>query len=226
VAGCRRLPVDGGRVRGRAYRPRPLPHRRPDPVRPGRGQALRLRRDRLRRWCGLVVPRLLPCERRDPHDGCPLARPGKDRPAPLRRRRDDRDRARPRGIRLLERPLRLRAGRPRSVRHSAHVDVHGAAPAGHDVPAGTGQPRAGKPLTLTLTVIDNETGGPLSSGKITCLLLIHGTRLPARTQSLAGGVARCTLAVPRTSAGRRFRVTIRLTAKGATVGRSLTGRVR
>ena len=88
------------------------------------------------------------------------------------------------------------------------------------------QPKAGKPLRLALHVVDDETGSPLASGKVTCLLLSQGARLLARARHLAGGVATCTFAVPRTSAGKRFRATVRVTAKGTTVGRALTGRFR
>ena len=88
------------------------------------------------------------------------------------------------------------------------------------------QPRAGRSLTLTMRVVDNETGAPLSKGKVTCLLRVRGERVPPRAHGLSRGLATCRFDVPASSRGKRFQATVRVTARGTTVGRSLTGRIR
>jgi hypothetical protein len=88
------------------------------------------------------------------------------------------------------------------------------------------QPRAGRSFALTLRVVDNEVDLPLARGAVACLLRVRGKRIPARSQSMSHGLAKCVFAVPERSRGARFEATIRVRAKGATVARSLTGEIR
>jgi hypothetical protein len=69
------------------------------------------------------------------------------------------------------------------------------------------RPRAGKPFTVSLAVRRSDTNGPITSGKVSCRVVLGGTPLRARG-SVAGGAARCSVAVPSSAAGSRLRGTI------------------
>lgn len=87
------------------------------------------------------------------------------------------------------------------------------------------KPRAGEPFTLTMRVLGTETGALLERGNVTCSLRIGRANTPARTARFAGRRAECVFAVPKGTTGQRYRGTIGLASGGATVKRSLSGRV-
>lgn len=87
------------------------------------------------------------------------------------------------------------------------------------------RPLAGKPLTLTLGVLRTDTGTTLTGGVVACSLRIAGTRVPARTKRFVAQGVTCAFDIPAGTAGRRFRATIGVAARGDLVRRSLSGRV-
>jgi hypothetical protein len=69
------------------------------------------------------------------------------------------------------------------------------------------RPRAGTPFRVSLAVRRSDTNRPISSGKVSCRVLLGGKPLRARG-SVAGGAARCSVAVSGSAAGSRLRGTI------------------
>lgn len=82
--------------------------------------------------------------------------------------------------------------------------------------ASPARPRAGKPFTVSLVVRRSDTNRGITSGNVTCRMLLGGKRIQARG-SVAGGAARCSVAVPATAAGARLRgsITVRVQGKSA-----------
>ena len=81
------------------------------------------------------------------------------------------------------------------------------------VSATPARPRAGRPFTVSLAVRRSDTNRPISSGNVSCRVLLGGKPLRARG-SVAGGAARCSVAVPSSAAGSRLRGTISVRAGG------------
>lgn len=89
-----------------------------------------------------------------------------------------------------------------------------------------GEPRAGRPLKLRLGVLRTDTGTALTGGGIACSLRIGGSRVRAHTSRFVDRKATCVFDVPSTARSKRFTATIAVTARGATVRRSVAGRIR
>jgi hypothetical protein len=83
------------------------------------------------------------------------------------------------------------------------------------VSATPAQPRAGKPFSVKLAVRRSDTNRPITSGNVSCRVLVGGKPLLARG-SVAGGAARCTVVVPGSAAGARLRGTISVRVSGQT----------
>jgi hypothetical protein len=75
------------------------------------------------------------------------------------------------------------------------------------VSARPARPRAGKPFTVSLAVRRSDTNGSITSGNVSCRVVLGGTPLRARG-SVAGGAARCSVALPSSAAGSRLRGTV------------------
>jgi hypothetical protein len=60
------------------------------------------------------------------------------------------------------------------------------------------------------------------SGKWSCAASIGGQALPARCSSFKGGLAKLSLAVPKTAKGKRLRISVKITAKDTETGKTLT----
>jgi hypothetical protein len=84
------------------------------------------------------------------------------------------------------------------------------------VSATPARPRAGMPLTVSLPVRRSDTNRPIASGNVSCRVVLAGTPLRARG-SVAGGAARCSVALPSSAAGSRLRgtISVRLGAQSA-----------
>jgi hypothetical protein len=85
--------------------------------------------------------------------------------------------------------------------------------------------KAGKPFSASIAATENDTGGPVASGTVTCAATIAFKRIPAVTHILTNGIANCIWRIPATAKGRTLRGTITLTVQGAKVSRTFSARI-
>ena len=85
--------------------------------------------------------------------------------------------------------------------------------------------KAGRPFSASLAATQNDTGGPVASGTVTCVATIAFKRIPAVTHILTNGVANCIWRIPATAKGKTLRGTITLTVQGAKVTRTFSSRI-
>ena len=85
--------------------------------------------------------------------------------------------------------------------------------------------KAGRPFSASLAATQNDTGGPVASGTVTCVATIAFKRIPAVTHILTNGVANCIWRLPATAKGKTLRGTITLTVQGAKVTRTFSSRI-
>jgi hypothetical protein len=85
--------------------------------------------------------------------------------------------------------------------------------------------RAGRSFSATLAANQNDTGGPVASGTVTCTATIAFKRIPAVTHILTNGVANCIWRIPATAKGKTLRGTITLTVQGVKVTRAFSSRI-
>jgi hypothetical protein len=84
---------------------------------------------------------------------------------------------------------------------------------------------AGKRFSATMAANQNDTGGPVQAGTVTCAATIAFKRIAAVSHTLANGVASCVWPIPKTAKGKTIRGTITLTVKGVKVTRSFSARI-
>ena len=87
------------------------------------------------------------------------------------------------------------------------------------------KPRAGRPFTLRLALLRADTGIALTSGAVSCSTKIGGRTLRPSSRGFVGGRATCAYAIPADARGRTFQSTISVRFAGATVARSISGKV-
>jgi hypothetical protein len=87
------------------------------------------------------------------------------------------------------------------------------------------RPHAGRPFTVSLVVRRSNTNRGITSGNVTCRVLVGGKRIQARG-SVVGGAARCSMAVPATAEGARLRGTITVSVQGKSVAANFAYVVR
>jgi hypothetical protein len=85
--------------------------------------------------------------------------------------------------------------------------------------------KAGRPLTVSMAANENDTNGPVTSGKVTCSASVAGARLVAVTHAVRNGIAVCTWRVPATAKGRLVRGLVTLTVQGTSTTRGFAARV-
>jgi hypothetical protein len=85
--------------------------------------------------------------------------------------------------------------------------------------------KAGRPFSATLAANQNDTGGPVASGTVTCAATIAFKGIPAVTHILTNGVANCIWRIPATAKGKTLRGTITLTVHGVKVTRTFSSRI-
>jgi hypothetical protein len=83
------------------------------------------------------------------------------------------------------------------------------------------RPKAGEPFTVGLAVTRSDTRRPITSGSVTCKVLVAGRKVPANGR-VAGGVGRCTFDVPASARGATVRGTITVRSGGKAVSASFT----
>lgn len=86
------------------------------------------------------------------------------------------------------------------------------------------QPRAGRRLVATARV--TVDGGPAANAAVVCSARIGRTRLNAVARGLRASRARCVWALPRTSAGKLLRGSIRVVVAGGGATRAFAARIR
>jgi hypothetical protein len=78
------------------------------------------------------------------------------------------------------------------------------------------RPRAGKPFVVKLAVRRSDTNRGITSGTVSCRVMLGGKPLRAKG-TVASGAARCSVVPPRSSAGSLLRGTIAVRVSGKTV---------
>ncbi len=91
--------------------------------------------------------------------------------------------------------------------------------------ASPAKPRAGRPFTLRLALVRADTGAPLRTGAVSCSTKLGGRTLRPSSRGFVGDRATCAFAVPADTRGRTFQSTISVRFAGATVTRSISGKV-
>ena len=82
--------------------------------------------------------------------------------------------------------------------------------------------RAGATFSASLAANENDTGGPVSGGTVTCTATVAGKRLVAKTHAVANGVATCTWNLPATAKRETLKGNVTLSVRGAKATRSFS----
>jgi hypothetical protein len=86
-------------------------------------------------------------------------------------------------------------------------------------------PRAGALFTLRLAATRTDAGAAVTSGTVSCSAKIGGAAIKARSARFAATRGTCVFAIPADARGKSYRATIAIQAAGATVLRSVSGKV-
>lgn len=78
------------------------------------------------------------------------------------------------------------------------------------------QPRAGKPFTVNLAVRRSDTGRGITSGSVTCRVLVEGKKVAVTGRVTRGG-GRCAFVVPASAKGKAVRGSITVRSGGKSV---------
>ena len=84
---------------------------------------------------------------------------------------------------------------------------------------------AGKRLAASLSVEENDTGQPISSGTVSCAATVGAAHLTA-THTLTNGVATCFWNVPKTAKGKTLHGTVTVTVRGVSLKKAFSTPVR
>ncbi len=82
--------------------------------------------------------------------------------------------------------------------------------------------RAGRPFSVSMAAIENDTSGPVQAGTVACAASLAGKRVAAVRHVLTNGVATCIWRIPTTAKGKRIRGTITLTVGGVRLTRAFS----
>jgi hypothetical protein len=85
--------------------------------------------------------------------------------------------------------------------------------------------RAGKPFSVGLAVTRNDTGGPISSGQVTCTARVGARAVPVQARRVRNGVAACSWRLPAGAQGSVVRGTIVVAVDGVRVSRTFSARI-
>ena len=86
--------------------------------------------------------------------------------------------------------------------------------------------KAAGPFSVGLAVNENDTGGPVASGTVTCSATIAGKHIPAAHRgSVLNGIATCAWRLPKAAKGKTIRGTVTLTVKGTSVQRTFSAKI-
>ena len=87
------------------------------------------------------------------------------------------------------------------------------------------KPAAGKAFAVRVRVTRGDTGGPLTTGTVTCTVRVGTTPLRASGR-VSGGVATCNMRIPKTAKGKLLKVTMKVTLQGVSTTKTFSARVR
>ena len=87
------------------------------------------------------------------------------------------------------------------------------------------KPTAGKAFAVRVRVTRGDTGGPLTTGTVTCSVRV-GTAPLRATGRVSGGVATCNMRLPKTAKGKLLKVTMKVTLQGVSTTKSYSARVK
>jgi hypothetical protein len=85
--------------------------------------------------------------------------------------------------------------------------------------------KAGRPFSAALAANENDTGGPVQNGTVTCAATIAFKRIAAASHVVANGVASCVWRIPKTAKGKTIRGTVTLTVQGTQITRTFAARI-
>ena len=86
------------------------------------------------------------------------------------------------------------------------------------------KPAAGKPFTVRTKVTRGDTGGPLTTGSVTCTVRV-GTAPLRATGKVAAGVASCAMNLPKTAKGKTVKVTLKVNLQGVSTTKTFSAKV-
>jgi hypothetical protein len=86
-------------------------------------------------------------------------------------------------------------------------------------------PKAGKSFVVRTRITRGDTGGPLASGAVKCTIRI-GTVAIRATGRVAGGVASCTMTIPKTAKGKTVRGTMKVTLQGVSTSKTFSYKIK
>jgi hypothetical protein len=86
--------------------------------------------------------------------------------------------------------------------------------------------KSGKSFSAGFAATENDTGGPVKSGTVTCTATVAGKHIPAAHKgSIANGVASCVWPLPKKDKGLTIRGTVTLTVKGVSLHHSFANKI-
>jgi hypothetical protein len=87
-------------------------------------------------------------------------------------------------------------------------------------------PRAGGTFTVRMAATRSDTGAPIINGRVTCTAKAGARSIRPNSARFVGGQAVCVFSVPRGSAGKTIRGTIKITFEGKSLTRPFSAKVR
>lgn len=87
-------------------------------------------------------------------------------------------------------------------------------------------PRAGGTFTVRMAATRSDTNAPILNGSVTCTAKAGTRTLRASSARFVAGQAVCVFSVPRASAGKTIRGTIKITFEGKSLTRPFSAKVR
>jgi hypothetical protein len=86
--------------------------------------------------------------------------------------------------------------------------------------------KSGKSFSAGFAATENDTGGPVKSGTVTCTATVAGQHIPAAHKgTVANGVATCVWPLPKKDKGLTIRGTVTLTVRGVSLHHSFANKI-
>jgi len=87
-------------------------------------------------------------------------------------------------------------------------------------------PKAGGTFTVRMAATRSDTGAPIINGRVTCAAKAGARSMRPTSARFVAGQAVCVFSVPRGSAGKTIRGTIKITFEGKTLTRPFSAKIR
>lgn len=86
--------------------------------------------------------------------------------------------------------------------------------------------KSGKSFSAGFAATENDTGGPVKTGTVTCTATVAGQHIPAAHKgTVANGVATCVWPLPKKDKGLTIRGTVTLTVRGVSLHHSFANKI-